>query len=137
MLVIRPKLGEAMLYVRIAQVGVVQHIGECSFHPEVDALRDGEHLAETGGEIDRSGTDDGTSAGIAETSNRIRYGARTAACGARRARRPARVARASERSGVCPVKARAACGGCAYAGNLVGKLVTMTTVETGQSTVEA
>ena len=70
--------------VGIAEIDVVEDVGERTFRLDVQALGDGECLAETGGKIDESGALHHTVGSVAETAKRqwVRAGAASGEAGA-------------------------------------------------------
>ena len=68
----RPKLPELRFMIRIAQVGVVEHVGEGAFRLHLEPLGDGEGLAQAGRKVDQAGPIDRSHLAVAKAANRQR-----------------------------------------------------------------
>ena len=90
---------------------MVEDVGEGSFGTELEALRDGEGLADAGREVDGTGTNDRADLRVAEATDGKRRRAGAAARGARGSGLPVGIAGAGEGSGVDEVRAGAVCRG--------------------------
>src|ERR1035437_5934340 len=61
--------GRTQVHVGVAQVGVVEHVGEGAFRLHLDSIGNQEGLAQAGGEVEEAGTFDGTDLAVAEAAD--------------------------------------------------------------------
>jgi hypothetical protein len=93
------------MQIGVAEVRMVEHVGECALHAKPDALGYGEGLADARRQVRSSRAQHRTDLRIAEPSDRQRSRAGSAARGAGRSGLPVRVAGAGEGRGVDPLQA--------------------------------
>src|SRR5580704_7457439 len=125
------------IVVRIAEIDVVEDVGEGAFRLDVQALGDGECLTDAGGKVDESGALHHAIPSIAEAADRQRVRAGSAAGEAGTPERPRVITGATEGGGIDPIQAALGSRVDADAAHAVGILVTVTRIPTGIRGVEA
>ncbi len=137
----------ADIEVRVAEVGVVQHVVEGSLGTQVHALGDLEHLAETRRQVHGSGSDDRTDARVAEAADRssvvsyrsigVGHIAKTSGAGLAAVGHVASQTRACECSRIYPARAATAGRLDGNSCNPIRILASVTAVKAGLRTIEA